>query len=238
MYLCWLPDHLDPVGARELMVDDVGAALLATNLPMLTIDVDDDASQIPPPAPQPEGEPAIQAIVSLWLDCYDRREPVEAILRDACERIAGYSVVESLYRDYGGNCWSAVRDWPDGERSPGPLTVAVFEQHPDFEFDDWIRFWHERQSPMSEAIQPRTRYVRNAVFRAITDGAPPYRAIVEEAWPSAASITDPMQFFCGEGDHERMKANIETMLDTTMQFIPYETMRNVTLSEWILRSLP
>lgn len=236
MYLCWLPDPLDPAGARELMIDEVGRALLATDARALTIDVDDDASQIPPPAPQPDGEVPIRAIVSLWLDCYDRRERAETILRDACDRIAGYTVVESLYRDYGGNRWSKARDWPDGVRSPGPLTVAVFEQHPDFEFDDWIRFWHERQSPMSEAIQPRTRYVRNAVFRAITDDAPPYRAIVEEAWPSAESITDPMQFFCGGGDPERLKANIETMVETTMAFIPYETMRNLTLSEWILRA--
>jgi hypothetical protein len=236
MYLCWLNDDLNPSGARDLMIDEVGDALLALDLLGLTIDVDDDASQIPPPSPQPEGEQPIRAIVSIWLDCYDRRGAAESVLAAACERIAGYSVIESLYRDYGGNRWSGPRNWPDGERSPGPLTVAVFEQHPDFEFDAWIRFWHERQSPMSEEVQPRTRYVRNAVFRSITDDAPPYRAIVEEAWPSAESITDPMKFFCGEGDPERLTANINTMIDTTMAFIPYETMRNLTLSEWILRT--
>jgi hypothetical protein len=236
MYLCWLDAGASPTDARELMISTVGDALLALGPLALTIDVDDEAAQIPPPSPQPDGEAPIRAVVSLWLDCYDRRAPFETILADACGRIAGYTVVESLYRDYGGNQWSGPRDWPDGTRSPGPLTVAVFEQHPDFEFDDWIRFWHERQSPMSEAIQPRTRYVRNAVFRAITDAAPPYRAIVEEAWPSAESITDPMQFFCADGDPERLQENITTMIDTTMAFIPYPTMRNLTLSEWILRS--
>lgn len=236
MYLCWLRDDLTPQATVELMIDGVGDALLALDPHRLTIDVDDDASQFPPPAPPPADEPAIRAVVSLWLDCYDRREPFEAVVRDACERIAGYSVVESLYRDYGGNAWSPPRDWPDGERSPGPLTVTAFEQHPDFEFDAWIRFWHERQSPMSEAIQPRTRYVRNAVFRSITDGAPPYRAIVEEAWPSAEHVTDPMQFFLGEGDPEQLQANIATMIETTSAFIPYDTMRNLTMSEWILRS--
>ncbi len=236
MYLCWLDDSLGPSQVRELMIDSVGKKLLALDPHALVIDADDEASQIPPPSPQPEGEQPVRAIVSIWIDCYDRRAAVENVLRDSCERFAGYSVVESLYRDYGGNQWSGPRDWPDGVRSPGPLTVAMFEQHKDFEFDAWVRYWHEQQSPMSEAIQPRTRYVRNAVFRAITDDAPPYRAIVEEAWPSAVSITDPMQFFCGEGDPAKLNANITTMVNTTMAFIPYETMRNLTLSEWILRS--
>lgn len=236
MYLCWLPDTLSPEGARDLMIDEVGDALLALAPHALTIDVDDEASQIPAPAAQPEGEAPIRAIVSIWLDCHDRSGAVLETLADATERVEGYSVVESLYRDYGGNQWSEPRDWPDGVRSPGPLTVAVFEQHPDFDWEAWVRFWHERQSPMSEAVQPRTRYVRNGVFRTLTPDAPPYKAIVEEAWPSAESITDPMQFFCGDGDPERMKANINTMIETTMGFIPYETMRNVTLSEWILKS--
>jgi hypothetical protein len=236
MYLCWLPKDVDPVGARELMVDDVGGRLLGLDVAALTVDVDDDASQFPSPAPTPEGEHPIGAIVSVWLDCYDRRDRVESTIASVCDRIAGYSVVESMYREYGGNQWSGPRDWPDGVRSPGPLTVTVFEQHPDFEFDDWIDFWHSRQSPMSEAIQPRTRYVRNAVFRAITPDAPGYRAIVEEAWPSVESVMDPMQFFCGNGDVETLKANINTMIETTTAFIPYETMRNLTMSEWILRS--
>ncbi len=236
MYLCWLRDDLSPKSAADLMVDDVGDALLALHPHRLTIDVDDDASQFPPPAPPPPEEAPIRAVVSIWLDCYDRRRPFEDALTSACEQIAGYSVVESLYRDYGGNRWSRPRDWPDGVRSPGPLTVTAFEQHPGFELAEWIRFWHDEQSPMSEAIQPRTRYVRNAVFRAITDSAPPYRGIVEEAWPSADHVTDPMKFFLGEGDADRLNANITTMIETTSRFIPYDTMRNLPMSEWILRS--
>ena len=58
--------------------------------------------------------------------------------------------------------------------------------------------WHSRISPITESIQPRCRYVRNAVFRAITEGAPPFRGIVEEAWPSLEHVTDPMLFYCGE----------------------------------------
>jgi hypothetical protein len=237
MYLAWLPEGTTPAGTREVMIDLVGPALLAAGARALTIDVDDEHAQVPPPAPPPEGEDPVRAIVSLWLDAYDQRAPFEAILREHTTRIAGYQAVESLYRDYGGNQWSKARDWPDGTRSPGVLTVSLIEPKRGMDFEDWITFWHTKQSPMSEAIQPRARYVRNAMFRSITAGAPPYRAIVEEAWPTVEDLTDPMRFYCGDGDPERLQRNITTMLEHVGTFIDFDTFRNYTMSEWTLRSL-
>ena len=80
----------------------------------------DPESDIPAPVPTPEGETPLHALVSLWLDAVDYREPFENVLAASAERLAGYEVVESLYRYAdGGNQWSAPRSWPDGERSPG-----------------------------------------------------------------------------------------------------------------------
>jgi hypothetical protein len=186
--------------------------------------------------PTPEGETPLHALVSLWVDAVDVRAPFEKVLTAATERLAGYSVVESLYRDYGGNRWSTPRDWPDGRRSPGVLTVALLEQHPDQTFDEWMARWHSRISPITEAIQPRSRYVRNAVFRALTAGAPPLAGIVEEAWPSLEHVTDPMLFYCADGDPERMNAHVTQMIDEITAFVELETLRSVTMSEWILKS--
>lgn len=238
MYLCWFPEATSPAALRAQMLDEVAPALAAAGAHGITMDLDDEHAQVPPPAPPPEGENPVRAIVSLWLDAYDRRAPVEAVLAGATERIAGYQVVESLYTDYGGNRWSAPRSWPDGERSPGILTVTLIEQKRGMDFEDWITFWHTRQSPMSEAIQPRARYVRNAVFRPITPDAPPYRAIVEEAWPTVEDLTDPMRFYCADGDPDTMQRNLTTMLEHVSAFIDFDTMRNLTLSEWIVSSLP
>ena len=174
--------------------------------------------------PTPEGETPLHALVSLWVDTVDDREPFEAVLVAADERLAGYSVVESLYRDYGGNRWSAPRDWPDGQRSPGVLTVALLQQHPEQTFDEWMTRWHTRISPITEAIQPRSRYVRNAVFRAVTDDAPPVRGIVEEAWPSLEHVTDPMLFYCADGDPERMNAHVTQMIEEITAFVDLSTL--------------
>ena len=44
--------------------------------------------------------------------------------------VASYLVVESLYDDYGTTPRAGPRDWPDGARSPGVLTVALIHRPP------------------------------------------------------------------------------------------------------------
>ncbi len=236
MYLVWLDPGSTRAEAADVLLGPVGEELLALDPRRLSIDVRDPASDIPAPVPTPEGETPLHGLVSVWVDTVERRAPFERVLEGAATRLAGYSVVESLYCDYGGNQWSAPRDWPDGERSPGVLTVGLLEQHPEQSFDEWITRWHTRISPVTEAIQPRCRYVRNAVFRAVTDGAPPIRGIVEEAWPSLEHVTDPMLFYCADGDPERLQAHVAQMIEEISAFIDLATFRSVTMSEWILKS--
>src|SRR6201986_4269993 len=101
MYLVWLAPDTEPAQARTTMIDDVGTRLIAAGARGLTIDVADEDAQFTPLAPPPADEPLVHAIVSLWLDAYDYRDPFESILRVAADRLAGYQVVESLYREYG-----------------------------------------------------------------------------------------------------------------------------------------
>ena len=115
---------------------------------------------------------------------------VEDAARRAGIRRAGYLVTESMYRDYGDNEHAPPRDWPDGERSPGIVTLTVFDKPAGIDDETFYGHWYGHQSPMSEGMQPRARYVRNAVVRALTPGAPRYKAIVEEAWPSVEHLTD------------------------------------------------
>ena len=236
MYLTWLGERSTRSEVADVMRGRVAEELLSLDPVRLTIDVWDPESDIAAPVPTPAGETPLHGVISLWVDSIEQRAPFEEVLHAAAVRLAGYSVVESLYRDYGGNQWGAPRSWPDGERSPGVLTVALLQQHPDQSFDEWMTRWQTRISPITEEIQPRTRYVRNAVFRPITDGAPLVSGIVEEAWPSLAHVTDPMLFYCAEGDPEKMNANITQMIEEINAFVDLSTLRSVTMSEWILKS--
>jgi hypothetical protein len=236
MYLVSLPTAMARAEVRQTMLGQVAPALMALGSRRLTMDLDDEQADVPAPVPPPESEDAVRAVVSLWVDTCDGRGPAEEVLAQVASDLAGYQVVESLCTDYGDNPWSSVRDWPDGTRSPGLLTVAAIEKPADRDDEEWYRYWHSTVSTVSAAIQPRCRYVRNAVFRPVTPGAPPYRALVEEAWPSAEHVTDPMLFYCADGDPERMATNVQTMIETITRFTDLSTLRSYTMSEWILQS--
>src|SRR5271163_2151847 len=129
MYLGWLGEKSTRSEVSEVMLGRVGEELLALHPVALTIDVWDPESDIPAPVPTPDGETPLHGVVSLWVDSIEQRVPFEQVLDAAAVQVAGYSVVESLYRDYGDSQWGPSRTWPDGERSPGVLTVALLRQH-------------------------------------------------------------------------------------------------------------
>ena len=235
VYLVWERPSIDPVALRMRFLDDLAPHLLALHPLALQVDLDDEHAQMPSMVPVPGDELPVRACVSIWLDAHDGRAPYEALLREAGVRCAGYLVTESLFREYGGNEHAPARDWPDGTRSPGIITLTIFDKPADVDDETFYGHWYGHQSPMSENMQPRARYVRNAVVRALTPGAPRYRAIVEEAWPSIEHVTN-LQTFFGASSSEELSENIRVMLDSTKLLYDPATMRNYPLSEYILKS--
>jgi hypothetical protein len=235
VYLIWERPSIDPATLRKRFLDDIAPRLLALNPHALQMDLDDEQAQMQSMVPVPGDELPVRACVSIWLDAQDERAPFEAILREAGVRHAGYLVTESMYREYGDNAHAAGRDWPDGARSPGIITLTVFDKPAGVDDETFYGHWYSHQSPMSEGMQPRARYVRNAVVRAMTPGAPRYRAIVEESWPSVEHVTNLHTFF-GATSNEELGENIRVMLDSTKLLYDPATMRNYPLSEYIIKS--
>jgi hypothetical protein len=243
IYLVWDRPSRGAANVRSQFLDDIAPQLLSLDggVRGLQIDLDDDEAQVPSMVPVPPDELPVRAEVSVWVDTLDRRAPIEEVLSGAGIRRAGYLVTESMYRDYGGNEHMHARDWPDGQRSPGIVTLTVFDKPPGMDDETFYGHWYGHQSPMSEWMQPRARYVRNAVVRAITPGAPQLRAIVEEAWPTIGHLSDLATFFGAErgatdpGGTD-LGERIRIMLDSTKRLADPATMRNYTLSEYILRT--
>ena len=132
----------------------------------------------PHPFPAPAGDASPRRFVSVWVDCYDRRSSIEDVLRS------------------GGPCgWRDTRcsspSTPTTAAAGGPAHVTgptacghrgssrwrPWEQPPGTDFEEWLTVLaHPAVSPMSEAVQPRCRYVRNLVVGArLRAGAPPWR---------------------------------------------------------------
>ena len=232
MYVVSDPEH----GSGDGLRDDLLAAvsdLEVAGAERITVDVDDTDADVPAPLPAPEDQPLFRALVSFWLPSYERRTEAEDRLRAVAPRLDGYLVAESLYTDYGENEHAGPRDWSAGTRSPGLLTVTLLTKPDALSYEEWIDHWHGHQSPMSEAMQPRSRYVRNEVVRPVTPDAPPWRAIVEEAWPSAEHVTDPFLFYSA-ATQEELDANLATMLESVNRLTDLSTLRVATMSEYLM----
>ena len=237
IYLLW-GDGSGPSGddLRDRLLAETAPALLAAGIRGLAVDVhDSEAAAAPSPAPGPTGEDPHVAEVSVWLDCYERRDAVDAALAGLGLPCAAYLVVESLYDDYGTTGHGATRDWPDGARSPGVATVALIHRPGGLAYLEWIERWHGTQSPLSAALQPRTRYVRNEVVRPLTDGAPEVDGIVEECWPSAAHVADPKLFFNANDDTE-LEVNVSQMIESVNACLDLARLRSSTMSEYLIRT--
>jgi hypothetical protein len=236
VYLLWgVPDGAAGDALRDRLLGEVVPALRRAGARELTVNVHDAAAaEAPSPAPAPAGEDVPVAQVSLWLDSYDKRAGVDEALARAGLPVSGYLVTESLYDDYGTTPHAGPRDWPDGARSSGVLTVAFVHRPADLPYEEWIERWHGTQSPESGRLQPRTRYVRNEVHRAVTPGAPEIDGIVEEGWPSARHVADPLLFFNADGDPERLQANLDRMMANVTACLDLARLRSVTMSEHLL----
>jgi hypothetical protein len=237
IYLLWGDGEADTGDAlRDRLLGQVAPRLIGSGVRGLAINVHDaDAAPAPSPAPPPDGEDPHVAQLSVWLDTYERRSEVESALGDLGLRSAGYLVVESLYDDYGTTDHAEPRDWLDGDRSPGVLTVALIHRPEGLDYRTWISRWHGTQSPVSGELQPRTRYVRNEVVRSLTEGAPAVDGIVEEGWPSTGHVADPMLFFNATTPDE-LNANVSRMLSSVEACLDLARLRSSTMSEYLIKS--
>jgi len=163
----------------------------------------------------------LDAELSLWVDHLDGRGEIEAIVSQLATRHAGYLVTESILRDY------QKRDWAPGEPSPGIALVTTFPKPDSIDDDTFYARWHGSHGPLSLELHPLTRYVRNAVARVLTPGAPAFRAIVSESVASAADAADVEVFYGGRENRKRIIADL-------LSFAEIESLSTVVMREYIL----
>lgn len=237
IYILWTPKGQPRQITRELLLEKIQPRLYDAGVKKLTMYIADEFSNVRSSAPKLYKGPEINAELSLWVDDIARHQDIEMILQSGFFTYAAYEVEESIYTEYGGNKHFRKRDWPDGQRSPVLMAITLMERPKKLPREEWIKRWHDTQSPVSEAMQPRARYIRNVVLKALTPDAPPFEGIVEEAWPSVKHYTNPFLFYgAGKWNVFKLAANMYRMLRSVSAFLEISKIRSSTMSEYILKS--
>lgn len=195
----------------------------ARGLTVSVADVDDpDLDQVA----QFNASGLADAQLAVWVDHLDGRDEIESIVSGLSRRHAGYLVTESILRDYHELAGDEGA-WKPGEPSPGIALVTSFPKPDWIDDETFYARWHGSHGPLSLELHPLTRYVRNAVARVVTPGAPPIRAIVSESVESAAVASDVERFYGG-------RANRKRIVEDLFSFAELDGMTTVVMREFIL----
>jgi hypothetical protein len=237
VYLLWPRRRMSPLERRVILLEQCAPELLRVGLAGLQMNIADDRVDTPSPAPQLLGPRPFAAEVCLWLtdETLSLRAAHEDVLRAAGFEIAGYRVDEWLYCDYGETPHAVARHWPDGQRSPGVLAVTLLERPAGIPREKWMRLWFGWQSPMSEWMQPRCRYVRNVVEDVVTPGAQAFDGIVEEAWPSREHVVNKLLFY-GARNRWQLLLHMAIMLRSVTRMLKLWRITTVMMSEYFVKT--
>lgn len=235
IYLLWSRENLEPALRRQRLLNDTASKLLATGIDGLQINIADDLATTPSPAPKPLFSDPFIAQVNIWSNDVKKRQQCEDLIDEAGFECAGYEVDEWLYSDYGDNPHAAPRDWPDQERSPGILAVTLLRKPRRVARAQWLQRWFGHQSPMSEWMQPRSRYVRHIVERVLTPGAEALDGIVEEDWPSGEHVTNALLFY-GAKNRLQLIVHMLIMLRSVTRILNLWNITTVMMSEYFIKT--
>lgn len=229
VYVLWSPTDRAGDAFRDALLGSAADALLSATTGRLSALVVDAEAEAVARARITHLDPPPAGVVTLWLDCLDDRGPVEAVLSAGCDRIAGYLVTESVPRP------NTTHRAPVGQRTPGITMFSCIEKPDRLDSEAWLSYWQGRHTPVANEVQCTYLYIRNAVARALTPDAPPWRGLVEEGFPAEA-VTDPMRWYQADGDPAVLKRNLGRMIESVRGFLDLERVETHPMSEYVLRS--
>lgn len=223
----WKADSEDRDTFNARVLADLPAKLEAAGASRVRINVEDAITDTGNMLRQTRGEAQHNAAVQFWMPSANAifRADVDAVLAATGVRFAAWLVLESTIL-------------PNKDHSPAPGTrnwgwaqMAFLTRPERLTFDEWLAIWQDSHTRVAIDTQSNFEYVQNVVIRALTPGAPPYAAIVEECFPEAA-LTDPFVFFDAVGNQEKFTANLSTMMESCNRFIDQGTIDVIPTSQY------
>jgi hypothetical protein len=166
------------------------------------------------------------AVVGVWVDSAVHRATLEAELAPVMKNLAGWLTLESVPLP------NTTQPVELGERLPGLYTVAFLEKPAALDYATWLERWQGDHTAAAIETQRTFLYVQNVLVRPLTADAPPWVAIVEEAFPAEAA-TDPMQFYAASTPEE-LAAQQRRMSASVARFIDFSHFETIPMSAYVL----
>ncbi len=199
---------------------DVIAGLRQAGASNITLNIADLNEQIAEQAPGRLIGPwqAVSAAVAFWHDYADGADEAEACLRDISHKLDGYLVTEAVPQGF-------QPEWEGGARRPGVTQFGANAKPADVADEDFYRNWQQHSVSSFELHPLRWSYVRNAVLRPLTAGAPAYRCIVSEHFRDLEDFCDDVRYFGSE-------QAVATMIAEVAGFCDFGNMFSLAMSEY------
>ena len=227
LYPLWKSDAIDADEFRERLLNDLAPALLKLGVRGQRLSVADSEVAAADALRIENAWPVMDAMISVWLDSSVLRAPVEQLLAQHCNRLAGYLVTES-------EPIVNTRHPPEvGARTFGMAQVVFLQRPQRLGQQQWLEIWLDSHTQVAIDTQSTFGYRQNVVVRALTYGAPAFDAIVEENFPPEA-MTSQHAFFAAE-DNQTLAANSRAMMESCTRFIDFDKIDVIPTSEYNLK---
>jgi len=140
--------------------------------------------------------PELSALVQLWVDSVD--------------------IWPSIVKQVPGDAYLVTESVPQPVSAADKLLTHLtwFPKPERLTEEEFFHGWHIMHTPSSEALHPhRQGYVRDSVFRILTGGSPPVRAIVCEYF-APADYLNPARLFGSKEALEQAMAGLPSYADS------------------------
>ncbi len=173
-------------------------------------------------------DPPVQGLVSLWTDQHYGEQMQRAldVLAPRAEELAAYLVTESVPLPPPSSA--------PGRRAEGLANIALLRRPADLDEATWLSRWQRDHTPVAIATQATFGYVQNYVVRALTPGAPPVSAIVEELFPIEAVRS--LHAFFGAADDADLADRMGMMIASTSAFGANVDIDTVPTGRYVFRT--
>jgi hypothetical protein len=149
---------------------------------------------------------------------------------DAHLNMQGYSgsyrVTEALPVAYD-------KTWPDGEMTPGPCLLTLFNRKKGLDTATFLNRWHHSHTPLSLRIHPLWNYSRNVVDELLTFTSEKWEGIVEEQMRTGPELLNPFKFF---GNPLVIIQRMIAVYTDTKAFLDYGGIQTYFAREIVIRS--